>query len=119
MNLYFFHNVHGESQDLIEGASSLEGVHCIPYGWDEQTESRRDQLCEKLGILVPALPAVAFFVPNCVISVGGEQWPYPQHWECRTVHEMQATTWVEIEAWIADFVAARLRGEPFPAVQGG
>lgn len=45
---YLFHNIYGDADNLI--ATAPDDVTCVPFGWDEQTESARDVLMQQLGI---------------------------------------------------------------------
>lgn len=120
MTIYLFHNVHGESDLLTQTATQFTEVQCVPYGWADEVVAARERLIAELGIAVPALPAVAFFVPEVIIIDADKRYVIDAHWECRTLFEVGNTSdWEDISAWINAFVSARVAGEPTPPVLVG
>lgn len=120
MTIYLFHNVHGESDLLTQTATQFTEVQCVPYGWADEVVAARERLIAELGIVVPALPAIAFFVPETSTVWGDQRRDVAAHWECRTLFEVGNTSdWEGIRAWVNAFVSARVAGEPFPPVLVG
>ena len=54
--IYFFHNVYGDAQELIDTAPS--NVVVVPFGWDEETEIKRNTILSELNTTVPSLPCI-------------------------------------------------------------
>ena len=84
---YLFHNVYGDADNLI--ASAPTDIATIAFGWDEKTESFRNQKLEELGVAgVSTLPALLFF--------------YQDSWhEIRVLDLPKPWNWVEIDEQIA------------------
>lgn len=56
---YFFHNIYGDAQTLIDTAE--EDVIVIPFGWTEEIEQRRNQIINEIGVTPSSLPSVVYY----------------------------------------------------------
>jgi hypothetical protein len=54
---YLLHNIYGDADHLIDTAP--DDVTCVPFGWDEATETARNTLLSQLGVGgVSSLPSL-------------------------------------------------------------
>jgi hypothetical protein len=58
--IYFFHNIYGEEQGLLDNLP--ENVIPIPFGWTEDAEKNRNTFIHSLGITVSYVPSVFAYV---------------------------------------------------------
>lgn len=57
---YLFHNIYGDAQSLLDTLPS--DVEAIPFGWDEETETaRNNKLAELDNVMVGELPSLVFW----------------------------------------------------------
>jgi hypothetical protein len=56
---YFFHNIYGDAQTLIDTAE--EDVIVIPFGWTEEIEQRRNEIINEIGVTPSSLPSVIYY----------------------------------------------------------
>jgi hypothetical protein len=62
MTAYFFHNVYGDEQQLLQ--TLPDGVVAVPFGWTEEVEQNRNALLADLNTSVSSIPCLLFFVPE-------------------------------------------------------
>jgi hypothetical protein len=60
MSMYFFHNVYGDEQGLLDTLPS--GVIAVPFGWTPEAEENRNNIITSLGITVSAIPSLFVFI---------------------------------------------------------
>jgi hypothetical protein len=58
--MYFFHNVYGDEQGLLDTLPS--GVIAVPFGWTPEAEENRNNIITSLGITVSAIPSLFVFI---------------------------------------------------------
>jgi len=98
---YFFHNIYGDANDLI--ASKPQDVQAIPFGWDEQSESERNQLLSELNCNVSCLPSLVYFRNEYTYPFEDQNGnpvtiTVPAHWEEIRVGDMEKPwTWEKIQ----------------------
>lgn len=63
--IYFFHNVYGDADELIRLAP--EEVIMIPFGWDEESEAKRNEIIEELGVVPSCLPSIMVWKDQDII----------------------------------------------------
>lgn len=56
---YFFHNVYGDAQSLIDSAP--DDVVLVPWGPDEATETTRNGYISDMNIAPSCLPSVMYY----------------------------------------------------------
>lgn len=54
--IYLFHNIYGDADDLIKTAG--EDIIAVPFGWDEESEIKRNEILNKIGRINSCLPSV-------------------------------------------------------------
>ena len=54
--IYFFHNIYGDEQDLLN--TMPENVVAVPFGWSEEAESNRNAIIRELNTSIPSIPCV-------------------------------------------------------------
>lgn len=94
MNMYLFHNTYGDADSLIE--NKPEGVTCVPWGWDKDTEERRDAFLTLLAVNVPSLPAVVAWRKEYTTTSPNPLDPpkfIPSHWEVIKLSEVPRADW--------------------------
>jgi hypothetical protein len=91
-NIYLFHNVYGDADELI--SSAPENVVAVPFGWTDEIEANRNNLFNEMNYYASCLPSVAFWM-NEVIEEEHEQdgmWVptlnIPAHWKEIRVEDM-------------------------------
>ncbi len=57
---YFFHNVYGDAQELLD--SKPVNVLAVPFGWDPETEERRNEILDEIQMTVSCLPSLLYWV---------------------------------------------------------
>ena len=70
---YLFHNIYGDAQSLLDTLPS--DVEAIPFGWDEETETaRNNKIAELNNVVVGELPSLVFWREawDSSFEVGGE-----------------------------------------------
>lgn len=55
-NIYLFHNVYGDADQLLE--NKPENIIAIPFGWTEELELVRNDLLAQLNTSAPILPCI-------------------------------------------------------------
>lgn len=91
-NIYLFHNVYGDADELI--LTAPENVIAIPYGWDEETEINRNSFLSEMNFYASCLPSVAFWVNETVIPEQQTEDSFfaetiiPAHWQEIRVEDM-------------------------------
>jgi hypothetical protein len=81
--------------DLIKTAPS--NVICVPFGWDEETETNRNRIINDLNISVSVLPCVVVYGTQITYDfnnnpiVIGPYW-YPMHFD----HESKPWKWEQV-----------------------
>lgn len=80
---YFFHNVYGDAQTLLE--TKPDDVVSIAWGYDENTETIRNNYINDLGISPSCLPSLIYFKPS---------------WDEETYIAEQLTTITHPASWI-------------------
>lgn len=59
---YLFHNIYGDANDLI--STKPDDVILVPYGWDENTEMKRNEILAQLNLSgISGLPCYVFQHP--------------------------------------------------------
>ena len=57
---YLFHNIYGDAQSLLDTLPS--DVEAIPFGWDEETETaRNNKIVELDNVAIGELPSLVFW----------------------------------------------------------
>jgi hypothetical protein len=60
MTMYFFHNVYGDEQELLD--TLPEDVIAVPFGWTPEIEENRNSIINSLGITVSSIPSLFVFI---------------------------------------------------------
>ena len=99
---YFFHNVYGDAQTLIDTAE--EDVVLIPFGWTEEIEQRRNEIIQELGVTPSGLPSVVYYkIEQQVHHPDGTTTIEPEHYhEFRVDTLDKPWTWKKIDAKITE-----------------
>ena len=58
---YFFYNVYGDAQTLLDTASEQENVVLVPFGWTEEIEQQRNEIIGQIGVTPSGLPSVIYY----------------------------------------------------------
>jgi hypothetical protein len=76
---YFFHNVYGDAAELL--VTKPADVIAVPFGWDEATEMRRNQILQEIGAGVSGLPSLLTWVDaSTVTAPNGTVVSFPARW---------------------------------------
>lgn len=90
---YFFHNVYGDADNLL--ATLPSDVIPVPFGWDPETEQKRNSIIAQLNCTVSCLPSLVYWVnESSSIDRDGNTFTIPGHWkEFRFEFENQPWSW--------------------------
>ena len=103
---YLFHNIYGDAQSLLDTLPS--DVEAIPFGWDEETETaRNNKLAELDNVGITELPCLVFWREAWDFSfeVDGETITInnPAGWWPVGFFELEGDwTWEKIHKYILD-----------------
>ena len=103
---YLFHNIYGDAQSLLDTLPS--DVEAIPFGWDEETETaRNNKLAELNNVVVGELPSLVYWREACDYSfeIDGETFTTnsPAGWFPLSFFELEGDwTWEKIDQYILD-----------------
>ena len=103
---YLFHNIYGDAQSLLDTLPS--DVEAIPFGWDEETETtRNNKLAELNNIGITELPCLVYWREACDYSfeIDGETFTTnsPAGWFPLSFFELEGDwTWEKIDQYILD-----------------
>jgi hypothetical protein len=86
--MYLFHNVYGDADGLV--GSCPKDVVCVPFGWSEEVETRRNDLLSQLGAQVSRLPSLVFLRDGLWVVLALSDLPTPWSW---------SVVLAEAEAW--------------------
>jgi hypothetical protein len=111
---YFFHNVYGDAQDLINTVP--DDVILIPYGWSEDIEEYRNKVLDSLDRAVSTLPSVIFWGKDYTTTDSkGVEYFHPAKWEEVRVETLEKPwNWDDVNACIEAFM-----DKPEDGVPGG
>lgn len=107
---YFFHNVYGDEQDLLD--SLPENVIPIPFGWTEEVENNRKNVESELIVTAFELPCLAFWTEGYQIVREDEDWTgdpmienINSHWHLLGIKTKveKPWTWEKIDATISQW----------------
>lgn len=114
---YFFHNIYGAEQALIDQASS--DVVIVPIGWSEEAEAYRNQILGGLTAdnidnttsTYSTMPDVLFWRPayrNVTVIVDEELIDSSEgRWDTLGIPDFSTdTTWSEIDTRISEILSA-------------
>lgn len=92
MKTYLFHNVYGDSDDLI--ASKPGWVECVPFGWSAEAEEYRNSILLGLNVSVSGLPSVVSTRDgkNVVLDLRLVQQPWSWDSIISTIDEMATSS---------------------------
>jgi hypothetical protein len=79
---YLFHNIYGDANHLIETAPS--DVICVPFGWSDEIEKKRNELLATLDTSVSCLPSLIVEKDGKWQEIRIEDLPKPWTWETIT-----------------------------------
>lgn len=94
---YFFHNVYGEENFLLE--TIPDNVISVPFGWTESIENDRVYVENQLNVTAFELPCVAFWTDAYQIIRKDEEWDgdmvenVPEHWHLLGIKSKIETPW--------------------------
>lgn len=80
--IYFFHNMYGEEKGLLD--TIPENVIAVPFGWDDETVSKRIKILGKLSVFISGLPVIV-------------------QWKKEYVTGFDGVTFIENEGWIETY----------------
>ena len=100
---YFFYNVYGDAQELIDTLPS--DVTAIPFGWSEDIEEARNKIIADNSLKVSGLPSLNFYATDktTTLTINGTQIVVPVEdcWvEVRVDLIDKPWTWEKIDAEI-------------------
>jgi hypothetical protein len=58
--IYFFHNVYGDEQDLIEKLP--DNVVAVPFGWTPEIEENRNNILSEIGQNASTIPCIFVYI---------------------------------------------------------
>lgn len=58
--IYFFHNVYGDEQDLIDTLPS--NVVSVPFGWTTEIEENRNSILSEIGENISTIPCIFVYI---------------------------------------------------------
>jgi hypothetical protein len=103
---YLFHNIYGDAQSLLDTLPS--DVEAIPFGWDEETETaRNNKLAELNNVVVGELPSLVYWREawDSSFEVEGETFTTNNSacWWTVSFFELEGDwTWEKIDQYILD-----------------
>tara|TARA_Y100001934_G_scaffold234161_1_gene284035 strand:+ start:792 stop:1148 length:357 start_codon:yes stop_codon:yes gene_type:complete len=103
---YLFHNIYGDAQSLLDTLPS--DVEAIPWGWDEETETaRNNKIVELNNVVVGELPSLVFWREawDSSFEVNGETFTtnHPAQWWTVSFSELEGDwTWENMDKSIKD-----------------
>jgi len=103
---YLFHNIYGDAQSLLDTLPS--DVEAIPFGWDEETETaRNNKIAELNNVGITELPCLVFWREawDSSFEVDGETFTAnnPASWWSVSFSELEGDwTWEKIHKYIKD-----------------
>ena len=103
---YLFHNVYGDSQSLLDTLPS--DVETIPWGWDEATETaRNNKITELNNVGISELPCLVYWRESWDASfeIDGETFTTnnPEQWYSVSFYQCDGDwTWENIDKYILD-----------------
>ena len=103
---YLFHNIYGDAQSLLDTLPS--DVEAIPFGWDEETETaRNNKIVELNNVGITELPSLVFWREawDSSFEVDGETFNVnnPACWWPVSFFELEGDwTWEKIDKHIKD-----------------
>lgn len=87
---YFFHNVYGDCDNLLN--TLPEDVVAVPFGWTPDVEDARNQVLNSLNTSVSCLPSVLYQGQDGT-------------WREVRVADLEQWTWAIIDSLCVDVVA--------------
>lgn len=116
MARYFFHNIYGDSQNLLDTKPS--DVEAIPFGWDVEAETVRNNKLTELNsenpefytVGVDALPTLIYWreawTQEYIVEENTITQEFPAQWVClsfsRLFPDQSQWTWENMEQYISD-----------------
>ncbi len=103
---YLFHNIYGDAQSLLDTLPS--DVEAIPFGWDEETETaRNNKMAELNNVVVGELPSLVYWREawDSSFEVEGETFTINNSacWWTVSFFELEGDwTWEKIDQYILD-----------------
>lgn len=76
--IYFFHNIYGDADELLRTIPSH--ITPIPFGWDEETETRRNNLLSELNTSVSSLPSIIVYGTQIIYDLNNNPLTIGPHW---------------------------------------
>lgn len=77
--MYFFHNVYGDAKELL--ATKPDNVIAVPFGWDPETEKKRNEILSYLSTGVSGLPSVLYYMPeSTIVTYDSTIKTFPAYW---------------------------------------
>jgi hypothetical protein len=85
---YFFYNIYGDADHLVESAP--EDVYCVKYGWDKQTEENRNTIVNQLNVFPSSLPCLMYYREEKTMTFpDGEEYIDPAGWKEISIYSME------------------------------
>jgi hypothetical protein len=79
-NIYFFYNIYGDADELL--ATKPSNAIAVPFGWDPETEQKRNEILAELNASVSGLPSVLYYRAEYEVTLpDGTTMIVPAHWE--------------------------------------
>ena len=103
---YLFHNIYGDAQSLLDTLPS--DVEAIPFGWDEETETvRNNKIAELNNVVIGELPSLVFWREawDSSFEIDGETTTVnnPACWWPVNFSELEGDwKWAKMEKYIKD-----------------
>tara|TARA_E500000318_G_scaffold80561_1_gene75758 strand:+ start:31 stop:369 length:339 start_codon:yes stop_codon:yes gene_type:complete len=82
---YFFHNVYGDAQTLLD--TKADDIVSVAWGYDADTETARNNYINDLGITPSCLPSLIYYKPS---------WNEDTYLNDVLTTQTHAATWVEL-----------------------
>ena len=93
--MYLFHNVYGDAEDLIKTAPY--NVICVPFGWDEETESNRNRILSELNVGISVIPSLVVYGTKISYDIRNNPISTAPHWyPINFDHESKPWSWEQI-----------------------
>jgi hypothetical protein len=60
--MYFFHNIYGDEQELLD--TLPENIIAVPFGWTPEVEENRNNIINEMNETVSTIPSLLVYVDD-------------------------------------------------------